>query len=287
MNSGPVVSETLLPGRPPPQTQGIRRVLRLRGARFRTTHPGLSPRRRSAPAPRTRLGISVPRRVGRRRACAIACGGGSREIFRRTRSLFGATPVAVVVNARPSAAAASFQELSEDYAAGGHAGPGAAAAAMNAGARLAVAILDFYKRFLSPLLPRACRFEPTCSVYAREAIARHGLGRGIWLAGPAPAALPPVPSGRPRSRSLNNERYRTHGKTSSPRRRPLSGRPADLGVARPQAAETARLRRVADPRRPSRRTPAATGSDTDAGCATAPVAATVASGRRERRLPRR
>ncbi len=53
---------------------------------------------------------------------------------------------------------------------------------MSAGARCAVAILDFYKRFLSPLLPRACRFEPTCSVYAREAIARHGFGRGVWLA---------------------------------------------------------------------------------------------------------
>jgi putative membrane protein insertion efficiency factor len=53
---------------------------------------------------------------------------------------------------------------------------------MNAGARCAAAVLDFYKRFLSPLLPRACRFEPTCSVYAREAITRHGLGRGGWLA---------------------------------------------------------------------------------------------------------
>jgi putative membrane protein insertion efficiency factor len=53
---------------------------------------------------------------------------------------------------------------------------------MNAGARAAVAFLDLYKRFLSPILPRACRFEPTCSVYAREAIARHGLGRGISLA---------------------------------------------------------------------------------------------------------
>jgi putative membrane protein insertion efficiency factor len=49
-------------------------------------------------------------------------------------------------------------------------------------ARAAVAFLDFYKRFLSPLLPRACRFEPTCSVYAREAIARYGFGRGSVLA---------------------------------------------------------------------------------------------------------
>jgi len=49
-------------------------------------------------------------------------------------------------------------------------------------ARAAVAVLGFYKRFLSPLLPRACRFEPTCSVYAREAIERHGLSHGLALA---------------------------------------------------------------------------------------------------------
>jgi putative membrane protein insertion efficiency factor len=49
-------------------------------------------------------------------------------------------------------------------------------------ARRAVRLLDFYKRFVSPLLPPACRFEPTCSVYAREAIARHGLARGASLA---------------------------------------------------------------------------------------------------------
>jgi uncharacterized protein len=47
--------------------------------------------------------------------------------------------------------------------------------------RLAVAILDFYKSWISPLLPRACRFEPTCSVYAREAIARHGFLAGTAL----------------------------------------------------------------------------------------------------------
>ncbi len=48
--------------------------------------------------------------------------------------------------------------------------------------RAVIAILDFYKRVLSPWLPPACRFEPTCSVYAREAIARHGLARGWVLA---------------------------------------------------------------------------------------------------------
>jgi putative membrane protein insertion efficiency factor len=49
-------------------------------------------------------------------------------------------------------------------------------------ARAATAALDFYKRAISPWLPPACRFEPTCSIYAREAIERHGLRRGSFLA---------------------------------------------------------------------------------------------------------
>ena len=49
-------------------------------------------------------------------------------------------------------------------------------------ALVSVRLLDLYKRYLSPLLPPACRFTPTCSVYAREAIARHGLARGAGLA---------------------------------------------------------------------------------------------------------
>ncbi|NJK38274.1 MAG: membrane protein insertion efficiency factor YidD [Oscillatoriales cyanobacterium RM2_1_1] len=39
-----------------------------------------------------------------------------------------------------------------------------------------------YKLLISPLLPRACRFYPTCSEYAMEAIARFGVLRGGWLA---------------------------------------------------------------------------------------------------------
>ncbi|MFN2443533.1 MAG: membrane protein insertion efficiency factor YidD [Thermoanaerobaculia bacterium] len=48
--------------------------------------------------------------------------------------------------------------------------------------KLLVGLLRVYKRFISPLLPPACRFEPTCSVYAMEAISRHGAARGAWLA---------------------------------------------------------------------------------------------------------
>ena len=47
--------------------------------------------------------------------------------------------------------------------------------------RVAILILRFYKRFISPLLPPMCRFEPTCSVYAMEAIKRYGVIRGSWL----------------------------------------------------------------------------------------------------------
>jgi putative membrane protein insertion efficiency factor len=43
-------------------------------------------------------------------------------------------------------------------------------------------LLRGYKRFVSPLLPPACRFEPTCSVYAMEAVSRYGAVRGSWMA---------------------------------------------------------------------------------------------------------
>ena len=44
--------------------------------------------------------------------------------------------------------------------------------------RLVVRLLELYKRRISPLLPPACRFSPTCSEYARLAILRYGLLRG-------------------------------------------------------------------------------------------------------------
>ena len=39
-----------------------------------------------------------------------------------------------------------------------------------------------YQVGVSPLLPRACRFYPSCSEYAAQALARHGACRGCWLA---------------------------------------------------------------------------------------------------------
>jgi putative membrane protein insertion efficiency factor len=48
---------------------------------------------------------------------------------------------------------------------------------------LVVWLLGAYKRWLSPLLPAACRFVPTCSEYARLAVLKHGVARGLWLAG--------------------------------------------------------------------------------------------------------
>ncbi|HYH85483.1 MAG TPA: membrane protein insertion efficiency factor YidD [Pyrinomonadaceae bacterium] len=43
------------------------------------------------------------------------------------------------------------------------------------------ALLRLYKAFISPLLPPSCRFVPTCSEYAIEAIERHGAMRGGWM----------------------------------------------------------------------------------------------------------
>ena len=52
---------------------------------------------------------------------------------------------------------------------------------MNPLRALALALLRFYKRFLSPLLPPMCRFEPTCSVYTMQAIEKHGALRGTVM----------------------------------------------------------------------------------------------------------
>jgi uncharacterized protein len=49
------------------------------------------------------------------------------------------------------------------------------------GVRVALFALRFYKAYLSMLFAGSCRFEPTCSQYAYEAVERFGVARGGWL----------------------------------------------------------------------------------------------------------
>ncbi len=68
-------------------------------------------------------------------------------------------------------------------------------------ALIAMALIRTYRIVLSPLLPRACRFHPSCSEFALEAIRKYGLIRGGWLAGRRilrchpwnPGGIDPVP----------------------------------------------------------------------------------------------
>lgn len=57
---------------------------------------------------------------------------------------------------------------------------------MNKVGRLLVGLLilpiRFYQRFISPLTPPSCRYTPTCSQYAVEALQKHGPVKGLWLA---------------------------------------------------------------------------------------------------------
>jgi len=48
--------------------------------------------------------------------------------------------------------------------------------------RLLLGLIGAYQRVVSPVLPRSCRYEPTCSAYAKGALARHGALRGSLLA---------------------------------------------------------------------------------------------------------
>lgn len=48
--------------------------------------------------------------------------------------------------------------------------------------RILLALISFYRRHISPYTPPACRFTPTCSQYAQEAITKYGALKGGWLA---------------------------------------------------------------------------------------------------------
>lgn len=47
--------------------------------------------------------------------------------------------------------------------------------------RALISLIRFYKRAISPYLPQSCRFTPTCSEYAVQAIERYGALKGLWL----------------------------------------------------------------------------------------------------------
>ena len=82
----------------------------------------------------------------------------------------------------------------------------------SAGQRAALGLIRFYQLTASALLGRQCRYLPTCSDYAAEAVRRHGVWPGAWMAtarlcrchplgawgyDPVPLRCEPVPAGRP------------------------------------------------------------------------------------------
>lgn len=48
--------------------------------------------------------------------------------------------------------------------------------------KILLLIIQFYRKFISPMKPPTCRFYPTCSHYALEAVEIHGPAKGSWLA---------------------------------------------------------------------------------------------------------
>jgi putative membrane protein insertion efficiency factor len=78
--------------------------------------------------------------------------------------------------------------------------------------RSALALLTLYKILLSPLFAGSCRFLPSCSDYAREAVSVHGAVKGVWLAARrlsrchplGSSGLDPVPG---RSRRVSTRTY--------------------------------------------------------------------------------
>ena len=43
-------------------------------------------------------------------------------------------------------------------------------------------LIKVYQTFISPIMPATCRYQPTCSHYSKEALKKHGLFKGSWLA---------------------------------------------------------------------------------------------------------
>ena len=85
------------------------------------------------------------------------------------------------------------------------------------GARLLMLLIGGYRRFISPMTGPHCRFYPSCSAYALDAVLEHGALRGSWLAVRRvarchpfhPGGLDPVPPGTRRGRLSRPEGVRS------------------------------------------------------------------------------
>lgn len=47
--------------------------------------------------------------------------------------------------------------------------------------KIFILLINFYRKFISPLFPSSCRFYPTCSTYAKESFKKHGTIKGLYL----------------------------------------------------------------------------------------------------------
>ena len=103
--------------------------------------------------------------------------------------------------------------------------------------RALLAGIRFYSRAISPALPPRCRFYPTCSVYAAEAVEIHGAARGSWLAlrrllkcapwHPGGVDLVPGTDTRPGTADASHSSSTAAPVSAAPARRPHRATPPD------------------------------------------------------------
>jgi putative membrane protein insertion efficiency factor len=104
--------------------------------------------------------------------------------------------------------------------------------------RLLLRLIAFYQRAISPALPPRCRFYPTCSAYAAEAVARHGAARGSWLALRRLAKCAPwhpggvdlVPAARPARGTAAGTAATGHSSSSAPASHPRGNRSTERAI---------------------------------------------------------
>lgn len=74
-------------------------------------------------------------------------------------------------------------------------------------ANVLIGLIGLYKRVVSPLLPKRCRFYPTCSDYAVEAVRQHGALRGLGMAAGRLMRCHPLHEGGPDPVPLPKDKY--------------------------------------------------------------------------------